>query len=396
MKRRIISLGIAFVMFCSIMGTTAFAIAPEQNNSLGLIEAFVMNQVEAFSAIDDAWDETTEIKNYVVLYAPDDTVNGYIFRFETCGVDTGFMQIGIQGQEFYVVNLGFEGADVLSKMVEYHNSLTESSLTMMTEVADVPTVNLLTSPKVYYTGGFNYYLYGGENELVSLFGNEVVETGLADLEPEYSLYKENRVEAMEEIESECAAGENTRSSTIENYTVTGYYDASTYMKTMSYWSNYDQHCTPTAATNYVMYWKYGRGLFANHTASLSQTNVFNWFYQKMQTNQSIIGTNWNNIWPAYKEYFTNYSGASALVSDRVILVNFSGIKMKLNADMPVHLEVIDYEGIGNHSVNVWGYSIVNSNQYLRITDNWGTTIGNILIDYGSYNYGQYVYYGITS
>lgn len=98
----------AFVMVCSIIGTTAFTITLV-HNGLSIAETYALNQVEAFSEIDDAWDETTEIEDYIILYAPDNTVNGYIFHFRTDGVDTGFMQIGIQGQAFYVVNLGFDG-----------------------------------------------------------------------------------------------------------------------------------------------------------------------------------------------------------------------------------------------------------------------------------------------
>lgn len=396
MKKRVISLGLALMMLCSMMGVTAFAAPIEKKNELLAVNAFVMEQVEAFAAIDDAWNETTQIADCVTLYAPDDTINGYIFHFKTGGVDTGFMQIGILGQELFVVNLGFEGDDVLSKMVKHHNSVANSGLTAEADAIVVPVVSLDNSAKIYYTGGFNYYLNGGRNELVSLAENEVVETGISSLAAEYSAYQDGRAIALEEAVLAASEGENTRSSSSGNYTVEGYYTASLRMKTMSYWPNYNEHCSPTAATNMVMYWKYGRGFFANHAASTSQTSVFTWFYNKMKTNLYQTGTDWDDIWPAYAEYFTNNSGASTAISDRVTAVTFNKIRTKMDENIPVHLEVRSYDGGGNHSVNVWGYAVSDSANYLRITDNWGDTIGNILIGYSEYSYGQYVYYGLNA
>ena len=123
--------------------------------------------------------------------------------------------------------------------------------------------------------------------------------------------------------------------------------------------------------------------------------MFTWFYDKMKTNLYQTGTDWDDIWPAYAEYFTNNSGASTATSDRVTLVTFNKIRTKMDEDIPVHLEVRSYDGGGNHSVNVWGYAVTDSGNYLRITDNWGDTIGNILIGYNEYSYGQYVYYGLN-
>lgn len=391
MRRRMISWILAFVIVSSIMGTTVFAEVSDYKSTLPAIEEYVMEQVRVFAVIDNAWDETTQIKDYTVLYAPDDKINGYIFRFEKDGTDTGFMQIGIQDENMYVVNLGFEGNDILSKMVEYHNSLIRGCLQI--SPAAQPIINLSNVTKVYYVGGFNYYIYKDAHELVSMAENKVVENNLDNLKTLYSVYQRARLASLAESKSGDFEAEKTR-DVIENYTVTGYGDAATYMKTTSYYSGYYNHCTPTAATNMVMYWKHGRGFFANHDASLSQTNVFTWFYQAMQTSQ-YSGTDWDNIWPAYADYFTNYSGASFAVSDRVTWVTFNKIYTKINNDIPVHLEVINYANSGNHSVNVWGYAVINSDQYLRITDNWGSTISNILIGYSDYSYGQYVYYGLS-
>lgn len=164
------------------------------------------------------------------------------------------------------------------------------------------------------------------------------------------------------------------------------------MKTMSYYTGYSNHCTPTAATNSVMYWKYGRGYFANNSSN--QMTVFKWFHDRMNTT-AANGTQWTYIWGAYVDYFTYYSGMVTGTSDQVSLVTFNKIKEKLSSDIPVHLEILSYGG-GNHSVNVWGYSVSDSTNYLRITDNWGTSISNLLINFGAYSYGQFVWYQIIN
>ena len=59
----------------------------------------------------------------------------------------------------------------------------------------------------------------------------------------------------------------------------------------------------------------------------------------MKTNLYQTGTDWDDIWPAYAEYFTNNSGASTATSDRVTLVTFNKIRTKMDEDIPVHLVV---------------------------------------------------------
>ena len=129
------------------------------------------------------------------------------------------MQIGVMGQELFVVNLGFEGDDVLSKMVKYHNSIVDSGLTTRANITAASEVSLDSSVKVYYTGGFNYYLSNGKNVLISLAENEVVEAGISCLTAEYSAYQDGREIALEETALSVPEGANNSSSSLENYTV---------------------------------------------------------------------------------------------------------------------------------------------------------------------------------
>ena len=394
MKKRILSSCLVLIMLCSIIGSTVVATISETEINRTTIEDYVMEQVEAFSVIDDAWNETTQIVDRIPLYAPDDSLNGYIFNFETNGKKSGFMQVGILEKELYVVNLGFEGNDLLNKMINHHNILKAESMVKEIQGGERMIADLDPSSKVYYTGGFNYYVYSENNELVSLAENKVVKNGISEVNISYISYIENMMEKEANKSSERQQVNVQRAT--ENYTVRGYSTAASRMKTMNYWSNYSDHCAPTAAVNMVMYWKYGRGFFANHAASSSQTSVFNWFYNAMETNQGSAGTDRAKIWPAYAEYFTEYSGASTAISDRVTWVTFDKIRTRMDEDIPVHLSISNYENVGGHSVNVWGYSIVNSNEYLRISDNWGSNHSNILIAYNSYNYPQYVFYGLSA
>lgn len=175
-------------------------------------------------------------------------------------------------------------------------------------------ISLESSSKVYYTGGFSYYTYDSADRLIDLATCEVKESGVSELVSGYELYKDSMEANL--INSKSENSGILRTASLENYTVTGFYTAQSYMKTMSYFSGYSSHCSPTAAT-------------------------------------------------------------------------------KMDSDIPVHLSVNSYSGGDNHSVNVWGYSVVDSTNYLRITDNWGSSVSNSLINYSSYSYGQYVYYGLN-
>ena len=395
MKRVFISVFMVFVMLGSMMGTTAFAVESMKQSNLSQAETFAMEQVEAFAKMDDTWNDNTCIKEHVALYAPDDTINGYIFRFETSGEDTGFMQIGVLEQEFFVVNLGFEGYDILTQMMNQYTGAILAEKGFDTESTEK---RIKATSKIYYAGGFNYYAVNEANKLVSLDTHEEIEDKDTALSAVYALYTSGLLERRAAKISEDNMM-NERRSSIETRLVTGYGTAATNMKTMSYWSNYSAHCAPTAAVNMIMYWKHGRGFFASHAASNDPTSVFTWFYNEMETNQGVVGTPRTKIMPAYDEYFAAYSGATTMTADRVTSVTFNKIKTKVDADVPLHLSIDDYENsygdVGGHSVNVWGYAIIDSDEYVGISENWGATHGYILIAYDSYDYGQYVYYNLN-
>ncbi len=156
---------------------------------------------------------------------------------------------------------------------------------------------------------------------------------------------------------------------------------------MNYYSGYTNHCSPTAATNMVMYWKYGRGFFSGNSTNV--LSVFSSLYSLMGTT-SNGGTPYANILPAYDSYFQSYCGASSYVSTEVSSVTWSGIKSFIDSDMPIHLDIQSYGGYsGSHGVNVWGYTVSNNTNYLYLSDNWGTSFSTTYLNYSTYNYGFY-------
>lgn len=168
------------------------------------------------------------------------------------------------------------------------------------------------------------------------------------------------------------------------------YDDAAYISSLN--SSLHDHCSPTAATNMVMYWKYGRGFFSGN--STSQSTVFNWFYSQMGTNYGQTGTNWTNIEYPIASYFASYSGASSASVGTVYAVTYSNIKAKCDSNIPLQLEVIHYVNSStNHSINVWGYNTMSSGNYLYITHNLNSSnyVSFSLMNYSAYSYGQFVY-----
>lgn len=193
--KKIICLFFACFISVFISMSGAVAIGPQKAlDSYDLAEEYVMNQVSKFISVNDedntiVWSEETHIKSCTKLYAPDDSVNGYIFRFETSGVDTGFMQIGILEQKFFIVNLGFEGNDVLTKMIATYSASDLSFMTSNLESEVFSDLSRKEISKVYYTGNFNYYISVPENKIVDILNGEIKEVSATNLSSEYERYK---------------------------------------------------------------------------------------------------------------------------------------------------------------------------------------------------------------
>lgn len=160
------------------------------------VEDYVMEQVQEFLALkeqDDSitWSETTKISSVLPLYAPDDTVNGYICYLETDGEATGTMQVGVQDGEYYVMNLGFDGGSILDAQLETCSALTGE------------TVSVGSEQKVYFTGAFNYYLETADGSLLFVQDGETVSRGADRLTQEYAAFSE---QLAADLETEGAEG----------------------------------------------------------------------------------------------------------------------------------------------------------------------------------------------
>lgn len=371
-----VSLAVLIVLISSIVLSNVNAQESFEDELLESAKLYVAEQIKLFAAEDpySTWDDSTVISSYVELYSPEEMVNGYIFQISTGGLDSGFMQIGVQ-EEFYVVNLGYEGSGYLADMIEAYN-LNVSSSDDIAIISD-------QSDKAYYIGGFDYYVYNDSDELVDLLSCEVTNIAISDLVDEYEAY----IEYIDDAANE----EYVSSASTSTYTVADFDDAYSYLVSTTSFSGYSNHCAPTAATNMVLYWKYARGYFSSDSSGA--TTIFKRFYSLMGTTSSS-GTTRSKIEPAYTQYFISYSGTSADVCYVITSVTMAKIKTKLNSDIPLHLSIDDYvtsSGTANHSVNVWGYYISGSTNYIRITNNLGTAGAISLLNYTAYDYAQFVY-----
>ena len=351
--------------------------------------SFVREQLLEISSyeINCLWNDKTSIKNRIQLFNPEGEITGYIFRFEMQNEDAGFMQIGIDGEDYYIVNFGFEGEDILTRLIKQYYSIVTYQNNMDKDQVEVLLGKLSYDHRIYYTGGFQYYVFKEDNQLVSLFDGRVLGISLGALSEEGSLYQKNRIEREKE---------ESGFRSVSNYTVTGYSNASSYMNVMSYYSGYSNHCSPTAATNLTMYWMHGRGYFSNYSSSFSASYVFSRYYQSMQTNPTS-GTNILKIRPAIQNFFDLYSGAPVSAAVQNYIITYNNIKIRINADEPIQLGILHYTDPSStlgHDVNVWGYLHIDNSKYLRILDNYGTTTP-FLINYTSYNYNHLTYCEMT-
>ncbi|MBQ7639929.1 MAG: hypothetical protein IJS91_02950 [Bacteroidales bacterium] len=369
------------LIICLIISTGSVSAANTKQDLMQAAIEYARGVLHGFVNTNNVivtWTEATDITSVILLYDPTDNINGAIINLETEGKPNGFIQVGLNDDYWYVVNLAFEGDNYLIGLINSNDNLKND-------------FDSILNQKIYYIGGFSYFIHNCKGELVSLENGMILDESIDTLLPIYNKFCSRLREF--EVDSDITVG--TRTSNY--YHVDGWDVAADYMRSTQYYqtliSGLNSHCTPTAAVNLIMYWKYGRDFFVNNSAS--QLTVFNWFYNQMGTNNGQNGTLPSNVQQPIAYYVGTYSGASSAPTGRITSVTFNKIKSKCDSDIPLVLDIDDYTDDGKHTVNVWGYNISNNINYLFITNNWGTNGSNYvtfsLMNYGAYTCSHFVY-----
>lgn len=376
MNKKIISALLAVLFLVSSVNASA---ASTSAHNLTAAKNFALSEVASFIDSGDeivTWDNTTRISSHIELYAPDDTLNGYIFKFETQGTPSGYMQIGVLDSSYFVMNLGFEGNDYLTSMLE----------------ANSIDADILEDQIVYYAGNMNYYIYH-DGVLVDLVNEEPSKLTSSDID---SLYNGYKTQIRNDISQ---TTKSTRSASSMIYAMVDNVLSSS-LKPMNYYSGYSNHCAPTAATNLVLYWSACRGKTALGT---NAATIFTGFHSAMGTTSN--GTIASNIYAPINSYFSSKLSTGLICgtynwSSSSSALHYDTMKQLVDGGIPMLLGITNWTSGSTlgHAVNVWGYNIMDGTNYLYISNNQDSDAycSISLINYSSYTYNIYVYAGYAS
>ncbi len=152
-----------------------------------------------------------------------------------------------------------------------------------------------------------------------------------------------------------------------------------------------EHCSPTAATNVMLYFR-STGASPLST-NLSDSTIFEQFFYLMDTNlittsntPNTSGTSWSNIKPAYDSFCSGrYCVPTHIAVVPRLSVSWTTITNHIDAGAVLQVEVDDYLGNGGHSIVAFDYS----GSSLYVATGWSSSLHYELIS--TSNIGQFIY-----
>lgn len=295
------------------------------------LEPLVQKHIEESKNIipDGTWSQNTEIESITPTYGTTLEVNGYIVSLKTNNTDSGYVQYQYINGELEVISYTYRGKHKTSDIED----------------------------KIIYLGSLNY-AYKTDENTYSLVGCEKEKLSLSDLE--------HLTTVPITIESKTTSG--VRSATmIPSF-------SSSYMVVTSDFSGYNDHCSPTAGTNWVKYWGYCRGkssLVRNNGASMSNFQIFTRLYTLMKTNVYTDGTRLTDVAPGLSSYCNEHSINLSRAYYSSSALSYNGYKSGINSGNPVLLSLASSLGssYGDHTIMGVGYVGTTA----IIMDGWSRT-----------------------
>lgn len=382
------------LLLCVMLVTTLVGFAPTSASqpASNIIDSSVVTEPAAISFAreeiqriasearpDCAWDETTDICTSVALYNYDDVCNGYVFKLSTDGASTGYIQVNHINDELVVYCYSFHGIPAYEGLTIIGNSSFDPS-----------------EDRLYFFGNFAYCTKLPNGNFSPL--DSVEEFTAQDIAAHYH----NFLNQVKQREEECSAASAETESVSNSFFTRSLQSFS--LVTMSDFSNLyatrpngtrqqvTQHCSPTAATNIMLYFRSTGD--SPLSSSVGNSTIFTELYYAMDTNSisssneiTATGTLRSSIKPGISSFCSGRNCTPSSLGT-VTSVTYSGMKNHLNDGelLLVSLNNFPKEG-SNHSVVVFGYS----GNSLTLSTLWDTDYHSYL--YSSLSIGQYVYVG---
>ena len=325
------------------------------------------------------WNETTDICSSMALYDYDDICIGYVFKLSTDGEPTGYIQVNNINNELVTYCYSFNGKPA-------YEGLTTDEVTSFIPSDD----------KLYFFGNFSYCTKLTNGNFSPL--DSVEEFNVQDV----ATYYHDFLNQADQHKEECDVT-NENSESIQNITSTHSAQSFSLVTTSDFSNLYatrpngtrqrvTQHCSPTAATNIMLYF---RSTGDNPlSSSVSNSTIFMELYYAMDT-KSISSS--NEITATGKPRANIKPGISSFCSGRnctpsslgkASSVTFSAMKNHLNDGELLLISLDDFPNENSrHSVVAFDYS----GNYLSLSTGWDTDYHLYL--YSGLSIGQYVYVG---
>lgn len=325
------------------------------------------------------WNETTDIFSSMALYDYNDVCIGYVFKLSTDGETTGYIQVNNINNELVTYCYSFSGKPAYEGLA-----------------ADKVASFIPSDDKLYFFGNFAYCTKLANGKFSPL--DSVKEFTVQDVA---AFYHDFLNEANQRKEECGVTNENTES--IQNTTSTHSVQSFSLVTTSDFSNLYatrpngtrqrvTQHCSPTAATNIMLYFRSTGD--SPLSSSVGNSTIFMELYYAMDTNSisssneiTATGTQWSNIKPGISSFCSGRNCTPSSLG-KVTSITYSGMKNHLNDGELLQIELINFPSVNsNHSVVAFDYS----GNYLSLSTGWDTDYHSYL--YSGLSIGQYVYVG---
>ncbi len=364
---------------CAKTGDVAVILSAELD--LASAEAYAMKEIKNIIASKDPrciWTEETKILSKVALYDCDDVCFGYVFKLSTNGEETGYIQVNYLDGEIFTYCRSYQG-------IPAYEGLAKEGLARKLEEQ---------SEKLYFFGNMSYCYKTEKEEYTPI--DSVAKIAEDDAKEYFQEIMTHIVQRRRERLLEKVAEKNSNYSFQESrsFSLVTTSDFSNLYATRPNGTRQvvTEHCSPTAATNIMLYFRdTGESPLSS---SLSNSTIFMALYYGMDTNSistsntiSATGTQWANIQPGISG-FCSSRGCIPSTIGTVTTMNLTDIQQHLDNGELLQMELKDYPNTGtNHSVVAFSYN----GSTLIISTGWDRLYHEYAFD--SLKCGQYVYVG---
>lgn len=315
------------------------------------------------------WNDQTTIEKEIPLYNFQDTVNSYL-----CKLTRGYILVGVYGINTTILAYAYDGDFIAENMFKQ----TEGR-----EINDYDHI-IQGGPFVFLREKAGKFELLDNNMLVSETEIEKIKEASQKFSNTIKQYIFNKSNTVQNERQKLSAR-----VIIDEYTIPHLWDADYQVYTTSDFPGYQNHCAPTAGTNFMYYW----GKKANNKKpNLWSGSVFTDLYKYMKTNSGHSGTNFEDKLPGLIQY-SESRHVSVAGSDVIAAINFNLYQRTLKNAGPFLLDLIYNDPGKNHTIMVTGYQcVLYDKDYLRVLDGWSSNRSNFFSDLyvcGNLTYTRY-------